>query len=231
MTQTPIWQQLMSLIFRDNPYAGFDPSPYPLDLQGWGSQHPNFANVIDEVQPRLIIEVGTWKGGSAIHMAKLMQQRNWPCAILCVDTWLGAMEFWERKDQQNWFPSLRLSNGYPQVYYQFLANVVHSGLQDCILPFPTTSSIAARFFAKYKIQPDMLYLDASHDEIDVYLDLVQLWPSVRPGGILFGDDFTDAWPGLRNAVQNFARQIGMQVEIRDRQWMFRKPASMMAQAA
>jgi hypothetical protein len=99
------------------------------------------------------------------------------------------------------------------------------------LPFPTTSSIAARFFAKQKIYADMMYVDASHDEIDVYMDMVQLWPLVRPGGAMFGDDYTTAWPGLCNAVHNFARQIGTPVDIRDRQWVFRKSAAAQARAA
>lgn len=231
MSTPSLRDQLVSRIFGADPYVGFDATQYPLDLHGWGSQDPNFAAVIEEVRPKLIIEVGTWKGASAIHMAGLMKERGFPCNIICVDTWLGAMEFWERKDDAVRFGSLNLRNGYPQVYYQFLANVVQSGMQENILPFPTTSSIAARFFAKYGIHPDLLYLDASHDEIDVYTDLLQLWPIVRPGGMIFGDDYTSAWPGLKNAVHNFARQAGMGVEVRDRQWMMRKPKLAVAKAA
>ena len=49
-----------------DPYAGMT-----ADIQGWASTSPVFADCIRELNPKLIIEVGTWKGCSAIHMAKI----------------------------------------------------------------------------------------------------------------------------------------------------------------
>ena len=51
----------INLIHKNNPYQGFDFNSFPLDLQGWGSTDNNFLKLIDEIQPSLIIEVGTWK--------------------------------------------------------------------------------------------------------------------------------------------------------------------------
>lgn len=184
-----------------DPYEGFDISGYQLDLHGWGSTDGVFSMLIDEIRPKTIIEVGTWKGASAIHMAKLSTAQ-----IVCVDTWLGALEFWRDRDDENRFLSLNLKNGYPTVYYQFLANVVHSNCQDRITPFPQTSLIAARYFAEKQAQADMIYIDASHDEEDVAADLRAYWPLVRHGGVLFGDDY-DTWQGVRSAVNIFAQEL------------------------
>src|SRR5690349_3453691 len=73
-----------------NPYDGFDASRYQRDITGWQSTHPWFAQIIGQVKPERILEVGTWKGASAIHMAQLAKQVNPRAQVLCVDTWLGS---------------------------------------------------------------------------------------------------------------------------------------------
>jgi hypothetical protein len=61
---TPIWE----LFFDKNPYTDFDYTAYPEDVQGWGSTHPIFHILIDAIRPATIVELGSWKGASAIHM-------------------------------------------------------------------------------------------------------------------------------------------------------------------
>ncbi len=180
--------------------AGFDASAYPLDLSGWGSTAPIFEELLTTERPRLIIEVGTWKGASAIHMAALCDQLGLDARIVCVDTWLGAYEMWSDTCDPERYGSLRRRWGYPTVYEQFLANVVHTGHADRILALPQTSQIAARLFWHAGIRADLIYIDASHDEADVAADICAFVPLVRPGGVLFGDDF-DAWPSVQRAVQ------------------------------
>ena len=55
-------------------------------------------------------------------------------ALVAVDTWLGALEFWTRTESAGAVdPTRNLlpHHGYPQVYYQFLANVAQRGLSEC----------------------------------------------------------------------------------------------------
>ncbi len=79
-------------LFQHDPYTGFDASKYPTDFQGWGSNHQFFEKILAALRPAVIIEVGTWKGGSAIHMAQLSKDLGFPTEIVCVDTWLGSPE-------------------------------------------------------------------------------------------------------------------------------------------
>ena len=51
-------------------------------------------------------------------------------------------------------------------------------------------------------------------------DLRSYWSLLSDRGILFGDDYP--WPGVRSAVNCFAREAGADFEIAGRQWMFRK---------
>ena len=221
--QTELTTTLLERLYSTNPYEGFDHENYNLDLHGWGSDHPVFRKVIEEVSPKLIVEVGTWKGASAVHMAQCLEDLGMDATIVCVDTWLGAVEFWEDKQDPERYLSLKLKHGYPTVFYQFLANVVKSGFHDVIVPFPQTSTIAARWLRKNDIQPDLIYVDGSHEEEDVLQDLIDYWQVVAPGGMLFGDDFDEYWPGVRSAVRRFAQLCEIKEDIHDRKWMLRKP--------
>jgi SAM-dependent methyltransferase len=222
-------------IFLENPYTGFDDSIYPVDLQGWGHDDPNFEKVIKELRPTLIIEVGTWKGASAIEMSKISKRNGIQNEIVCVDTWLGSLEFVTKEgDEGRATPlenetfneirrGLARKYGYPGVYYQFLANILRSGNADVITPFPQTSTIAARFFVIHNIQASLIYLDGSHDEKDVYEDIENYWKVLSPGGIMIGDDYNE-WVTVKKAVDRFAKDSGLTVEISEsrRQWMMRK---------
>jgi len=209
------------IMFNQNPYAGFDYQKFPLDLQGWGSDHPIFEQVLQNYQPKIIIEVGTWKGASAIHMAKLMRQQQKPCIIFCVDTWLGGIEHLSTYNDVLSLNPYR-QHGYPTLYHQFLANIMHEGLQDMIVPFPNTSLIAARWFKRHNIQADLIYIDASHDEDDVYADITNYWPLVSPNGVLLGDDWSEAWYGVICAVNRFAREKELDIKVNNSKWAFLK---------
>lgn len=191
-------ETVISLLHEVNPYEAFE--PLDADIQGWNSTDPAFQTVIERVRPRLIVEVGTWKGASAIHMARTCADIGLSTTIVCVDTWLGSVEFWTNLGDAGRHRSLRLRNGYPQVYYQFISNVIHSGLERFIVPFPQTSINAAAWFSHHGLSPDLVYLDASHERADVAADIAAWLPVVRPGGVLFGDDYDDGWPGVMAAV-------------------------------
>lgn len=192
----------------------------PLDLDGWNGNKSIFGKHINEIRPTRIIEVGSWKGQSSINMGKILRSLDLKCEIRCVDTWLGALEFWSAGDGSR---NLRLKNGYPQIYYQFLSNVVHNKMEDIILPFPTTSDIAHRHFKKNGIVSELIYIDASHEEGDVYRDIKNYYELLTPGGIIFGDDYTKAWPGVQLDVKKFSEEIGIGFTIEDVFWTIRKP--------
>jgi predicted O-methyltransferase YrrM len=55
---------------------------------------------------------------------------------------------------------------------------------------------------------DFVFVDGSHLYQDVLLDLEALWPKVRNGGILSGDDFL--WADVERAVREFAKKYNVQ---------------------
>ena len=62
--------ELTARFYTVSPYEGFDPSLHPDDLQGWNSADPLFDEVIKKLSPRIIVEAGSWKGTSAIHVRR-----------------------------------------------------------------------------------------------------------------------------------------------------------------
>lgn len=213
--------QIRSMLHATDPYAGFDASRFPLDIHGWGHESNAFHDLIQAHNPKLIVEVGTWKGASAIRMADEVAAAGLDAQILCIDTWLGALEFWTDHEDPERYQSLRLQNGWPQVYYQFLANVCHKGQQARIIPFPQTSATGALWLRFFGVKAELIYVDASHEEEDVYGDLLGYWEAVAPGGVLFGDDWS--WDGVRLAVQRFARENDLMIRFAADKWVLDKP--------
>jgi hypothetical protein len=216
--------RLMDLIHEVDPYAGFDPGPYPSDFQGWASDDPLFRVLFEKLRPRRIAEVGTWKGASALYMAHLARELAIDCEIVCIDTWLGSVEHWFERERPHYFKSLNLRHGYPTLYYTFLANVVRTHMTDTIVPFPIASAGAARFMRARGVTFDLIYIDAAHDYEEVRLDVELFWPLVRPGGVMFGDDFTPQFSGLRRAVEEFAagRNLRLQTNPNSPKWLIQR---------
>ena len=213
--------KIRAMLHATDPYAGFDPTPWPLDLHGWGDQSAAFGELVRQVRPKLVVEVGTWKGASALRIAEELVAANLDAQILCIDTWLGALEFWTDQDDAERYKSLQLKNGLPQVYFQFLANVCHKGHAERIIPFPQTSATGALWLRYFGFAAELIYLDASHEEDDVYGDLLAYWEVLAPGGVLFGDDW--AWDGVRLAVLRFARENDLMYRFVADKWVLDKP--------
>jgi len=216
---TAAYNQIIDALFGVSPYAGFagpvgDPAP-----PGWGQNSPVFERLICEIRPRLIVEVGSWLGASAIRMAHHLGEQGISGTIVCVDTWLGSPVHWRTAEYRG---ELRIMNGYPQLYYAFLANVMAAGHAGTILPLPQPSDNAARLLEELKLQAQLVYIDADHEATSVYNDLTNYWPLVAPGGTMFGDDFIADWPGVVRAVQMFAAKLGVQPEIDGNKWIIRK---------
>lgn len=211
--------ELMSAIHGKNIYEDFPYKDYPFDAHGWGGDSAAFNELVEELKPKLVIEVGTWKGASALTIADALAKQG-SGVLLCIDTWLGALEFWQDQSDKERFQSLNCKHGYPQVYYQFLANVCHKQQQSRVIPFPATSSSAALWLMRFSITADLVYVDASHEEEDVYQDLLDYYELTAPGGVIFGDDWS--WSGVRAAVEKFAAENKLNIEHLHDKWILRK---------
>lgn len=200
----------------DGLYDGIGPSGNG-KVFGWHSESVVFKNLVRETRPKTIVEVGTWLGASAINMAKAAKEEGLDPKVYCVDTWLGAEEFWTKWSNTP-ERDLKCRNGYPLVYFDFLANVVEHGMQDVIVPVPNTSHIGSMILKHRGVEADLIYIDASHEYEDVKSDIRDYMPLLKGGGVMFGDDMD--WDGVRDAVRD---SLGESFEVvEDNFWIFRK---------
>lgn len=207
--------------------------PPSIDLQGWNSDHPIFDRLIAETQPKNIVEVGTWKGRSAMHMALASESimgiddvsgAEIPARpnIYCVDTWLGGFDHILSDKPHD--AIARDAVGSPQLFHQFLRNFAEEPrFAKRVFPIQNTSINGARWLASLRIAPELIYIDGSHEYEDVYADLLAYSQILAGGGVMFGDDFR-AFPGVFAAVIRFHHEAHMKLEeVAGNFWILRTP--------
>ncbi len=212
--------ELMIRLHGTDIYAGFVPT-FAQDLQGWGSHHPVFEDMIRRLRPAVAIEVGVWKGAASIHMAQLLEKHDVAGTIISIDTFLGSVEHGDAGSEL--FGLIPRRHGMPLLYDQFLANVVLAGLRHRIVPLPQTATTGALLLRQKGVQAGFVHIDASHDYDDVLQDARNYWEILAPGGCMVGDDYDPYWPGVVRAADDFARQKGVGLENQSGKWVVRKP--------
>jgi hypothetical protein len=190
-----------------NAYENLDISGHVVDIQGWICDEFSMTfekSVIskDRLTPLIIIEVGSWKGLSAVTMANILKRLGFAdFKIICIDTWLGSPEFWgESIDDVNRGVSLKLVNGYPTVFITFTRNIKMLGFSNNIIPLPLSSIQAVDVLKYYNITADTIYVDAAHEYEAVKQDITAYWKLLKSGGIMIGDDYNPYWHGVIRAV-------------------------------
>ena len=211
-------------------YDKLDTEGHKVDIHGWMSR--SFGDVVrrsvahlDRGSELVVVEVGTWKGLSATKMAEVLKEEGFTnFNIICIDTWLGAPEFWTwgMKDPTRG-DSLKRVNGYPTVFHTFTKNVKAMGLEEYVAPLPLSSTQAADVLGHYKIAADLIYIDASHEYGPVTSDLESFYPLLKKGCVMLGDDYSAQWKGVIKAVNEFAAGREVDLRIDDVVWSLKKP--------
>jgi predicted O-methyltransferase YrrM len=217
-------EQINQLLLGLNPYEGFPTDQFAADEgerpEGWGARHWVFEEILRASRPSLIIEVGSWKGASAVQMALLCKDLQLDAALVCVDTWLGSPEHILKP---RFTASLKRRWGYPQLYHSFLANVIKWGCADMIVPFPNTSENAAVVFNRLGLKADVIYIDAAHEYEAALRDYNAYWELLNDGGYLIGDDYI-SWEGVTKAADEFAQTVQSQLVGGKKKFVVRKGA-------
>lgn len=212
-------QELLAKLGLPDAFENFTPVP-GTRLWGWNGDRRIFPALVQERKPKLIIEVGSWMGQSAANLANSCVALDLKdTSVICVDTWLGSKEHWR---DPNLLKHLELTDGYPSFYRRFMTNMVQAGVKDRVVPLPMPSQIGASFLKDFSLKAELIYIDGSHDEKDVYDDLMAYWDLAAPGGVIFGDDWP--WTSVSNAVKAFCAEVGVPYTLNDINWIIRKPA-------
>lgn len=196
-----MFRRMFSALYKKvDPYRHVDVTVVPDDCKGWGSEDPFLDDVIKIVQPQVILEIGSWKGASAIHMGRCVRREGLATEIICADPHVGSAGLW----LNNPTAMHMTQKGECGTYDILLANVKRAGLTDIITPFRATSSVATAIMQQQNIKADIVYIDGSHDRIDVEADLHHSLKTLQPDGVIICDDYDHPrLKGVTVAVENF----------------------------
>ncbi|KNA09651.1 hypothetical protein SOVF_151610 [Spinacia oleracea] len=203
-----------------SPYDNFPPPHLanlllPKRVKGWGSNGAVFENLINKVRPKVIIEVGTFLGASATHMAGLTRQLGLDTQILCLDDFRGWLGF---RDRTEYVP---IQNGDVLLMAQFLQNVVYYNATESILPIPFSTGSTLQKLCEMGVMADLIEVDAGHDFHSAWSDINWAHKLLRPGGVMFGHDYHTKYDnrGVRRAVDLFAKVHGFKVKVDGQHWV------------
>ncbi len=174
----------------------FDGQTFPSALS------PVFDQLVSKLGAKVVIEVGSHKGGSAVRWAEAMGADG---KLYCVDTWLESAE--AILNNSKTYTILR-QNGHPMTYWQFLTNMKSRGLQDRVVPIVNTSAEGAILLSAAEVVADIIYVDASHTFRAAYQDICDYWPLLRKGGVMLVDDLT-IYPDVYAAMLRFVSEQGL----------------------
>jgi glycosyltransferase involved in cell wall biosynthesis/predicted O-methyltransferase YrrM len=139
----------------------------------------------------VIVEIGSFKGRSTVAMgyACLGTKRK----IYCIDTWDGNdSDFPDRNFFDIWHD-----------------NVAKNGLEEYVVPLKGYSHDILKtykeLFEKTKI--DLIFIDGSHQFLDVLQDFELSFPLVKDGGWIAFHDVISTWPGCELVWHNIAKNF------------------------
>ena len=175
--------------------------PYKVDVQGWFESSTR--NLLAEYltpDVRLVVEIGSWLGQSALYILKQLPDAK----LVCIDPWLGNMhQLSERKMRQRTRES----------HERFLVNLWD--YRDRVIPLRATSLVGLQAIRHHELVPDVFFIDGSHATIDVKRDIL-MSGALNPAAPLIGDDWQ--WREVRDGVEQANDSLGKKLRAGGKAW-------------
>jgi predicted O-methyltransferase YrrM len=132
----------------------------------------------------LLIEIGSWAGGSAITWAKAIKNSDAEASIICIDPWIDYINDAKNKDWTH--KTMKKALLKKKIYKLFLHNVITSGCSDMISILQGTSEGMLPYVRDNVA--DIIFIDGDHSYDSVLRDIQLSAPLLKNGGIICGDD-------------------------------------------
>ena len=140
-------------------------------------------------RPKLIVELGVFRGTTTRFMLEFLELNNIPCKVVGFDAYEQVPL--ESLFQNEWF-----------------ARAVDEGRFEPVKGWLPDS--LQQWLARTDEPIDVVLDDATHQYGSVLADLRLLWPRLSRDGYFVADDYSSWWPGVRYAVDRFARRPGVE---------------------
>ena len=196
----PIWTQNMYHSLQVDIRIGWPANNPRLDKLHHGWFRPGNSELLEALSSndnKCIIELGSWLGASTSFILK----KNSNAIVFAVDIWSNEhflTDIHYDKNEQN-FASIIRSN---PIYYQFLSNMKEFKYTETtsstgfvsgtgLIPMKMDSVEALKLLREAGVEPDFIYVDASH-HYDYVVKDVETCLDLFPNAIIVGDDWDNA---------------------------------------
>ncbi len=178
-------------------------------VPGFFSFQPVYDLAMDRIADHGVwVEVGAWQGRSISYAVVESVRRGKPIQFHVVDIWTLA--------EKHHRPGLESDQ---DLYQAFRRNT--QTIESYFTVHRRASHQAAADFQDMSL--DFVMIDADHSYEAVLRDIQAWWPKMRPGGLLTGDDLRGSFPGVRQAISEFADQHHLPWQRQNGCWLLEVP--------
>lgn len=143
-----------------------------------------WTKILQNIAPETVTEIGVWKGAFAAH---LLKHTNSIRTYYMIDPWQHLPD-WNK-------PANVEESAFSEIYQQAMEATAFARSKVKVLRDQTKNAVR-------KIPDqcvDFVYVDGDHTLRGITIDLLSIWPKVKPGGFIGGDDFSpDIWQHRTN---------------------------------
>lgn len=155
------------------------------DVEGFlipGQEEYLFNKVKSLPDDAIIVEIGSHKGRSTVAMGYACKGTK--RKIHCIDPW-------------------------PNTFNEFISNIQKNKLEDFIIPVKGMSQdiLKSRHNLVGEKEVDFVFIDGSHEHIDVLKDFELAYPLVKKNGWIALHDVIETWPGPERVWNEIAKPI------------------------
>jgi Methyltransferase domain len=144
-------------------------------LAGSVSRGELWKRFLEVQKTRVMAEVGVWRGDFAAEILKLVPQID---IYYMIDPWANLPDWNKPFNVQ---PEI-----FDEIYREMNAKTEFAAHKRRILR-GRTKEVVNRLADE---SLDFAYIDGDHTLRGITIDLIKMWPKIRPGGFIGGDDFT-----------------------------------------
>lgn len=155
------------------------------------------------VRSPLILEIGSWAGGSAVTWGRALQRYCAGGSVVCIDAWQPYFDL--GKNSEDVYRAMDEAARNGGILKLFMHNVRVSGLGRTVIP------LRGRAREVLGLLPDgwfdLAFIDGSHAYADVLTDIRESMRVVAEGGIVCGDDLELQ---LSQCPEDYARRTALE---------------------
>ena len=188
----------------------------PKDNHHWFGEGNRIAlnHLIDKLNPEFILELGSWTGaGSTSFILNKAPNSH----LVCIDHWGSDLS--DHIKQKAWDSTPEEINRMKTLWETFLVNTWEH--KHHLTPIRKTTVDGLKLLKPLHIPFGLIYVDAHHDYESVLHDITisgENWPNAT----ICGDDYN--WPdgGVAKAVNEYADNNNLSVNLADQCWFYTK---------